>query len=731
MLAALHVAVGHRSVIMLQENDGYAFQAEQILSAHWPRDVYRPAGYILLAAAGGALLGDCFLSCMVISATASGCLVWIAYCIGSRIGGNRAGLLACAFCAANSLVLPNGFLAATDMLFAANFNLTLLAALRFADHPGPHRAFLMGVALSLAFFTRYQAVALAPATGFVVWAFSSRRTFWAHAAAIGSGALLGLLPHMTASWLQFGKLFHDENWRSLALRHFGPPGDWSYLNNNPFDGLLSVLRHDPHRMLMTATSELLSFPRNGLGEALGLSKQWTHDWLTLPVFATGALLGLSRIPRATCAILIAFLSYVALLCTTFFASGRFCLPLVPTAAVLLALTLECLRTERLPAPRIRLAAWAGIATVLLALSLQQSLDRAAQYVREEPGSMVGFAKNLAASSSHKLKVVGNYWALPHYVDVDHAFVAIGGDLQGAWSSIRRTAKSFDADYVLLHKEEAWMVWHQFVNLPTPPDFEAVIVRDEFRAYRAFAQRADLSKLANIQHVSTGDGWIQAQAVSQVADPDCSLFLLVYPPALEDAFTVPFPEFGGLVTKASFRATSPGEWIVQATGKSTDATRHAGISYSFLVGSNGLPPAFDTRNMVGTNGIDTLLPMRKDTNGSAKTQPLDTLIRLEVAWNRSGDALSCLVRNIPFTGKVLVMASREPADAQLNDDVVAKIAWPPAFHAELAQHTQDPSTASGELRLNPIPLGAPLFLQAALLLDDRVILASNGVKVEVR
>jgi len=53
-LVAAYIAVRHHTVFVWHELDGYSQQAEQLLTAKWPRDVYRPALYVILTALGGS-----------------------------------------------------------------------------------------------------------------------------------------------------------------------------------------------------------------------------------------------------------------------------------------------------------------------------------------------------------------------------------------------------------------------------------------------------------------------------------------------------------------------------------------------------------------------------------------------------------------------------------------------------------------------------------------------------
>ena len=482
-LVAVYVAARHHTVFVWQELDGYSLQAEQLLSAIWPRDVYRPALYVILTALGGNLLGDCFLAGKMISAIAAGGVAWLSYRLGLRLGGTRAGLIACALTASNSLLVTNSILAATDMLFALHFHLALLMLLRFSDRPSPRHAFWAGVALALAWFTRYQAVALLPVMIATVAARSAKPERARHALSFAIGTTIGLVPHTTVSWLQFQKPFHDENWRSLALRHFGTEGDWAYLHNNPFHGLLSVLGHDPLRMLRTATSELWNFLQVGLPQSLGLATPGALYAVALLLLASGTKMAARRDRPATWAALSAAGSYTALVCFTFHASYRFCLPLVPIASAAMACAIARISALHTEKRMLREAAWRGLAAAAFLHALACSYQELRNLIRGQPTEIVAFAQGLAKEPARLPRVVSNYGLLHHYAAIEHLYAPMAVDTETAWQGIRAAVADHQADYVLCHRQEAWRNWDAFTAQPTPADFELVTASGGFRAYR--------------------------------------------------------------------------------------------------------------------------------------------------------------------------------------------------------------------------------------------------------
>jgi 4-amino-4-deoxy-L-arabinose transferase-like glycosyltransferase len=82
--------------------------------------------------------------------------------LGRRFGGERLGLLAAGIAAVSPLLIAADGALTSETLYAALIAGLLLAAVRFADAPGPGRGALLGVAIGLAALTRSEALLLLP-----------------------------------------------------------------------------------------------------------------------------------------------------------------------------------------------------------------------------------------------------------------------------------------------------------------------------------------------------------------------------------------------------------------------------------------------------------------------------------------------------------------------------------------------------------------------------------------
>jgi hypothetical protein len=316
------------------ERDGYVAQAEEILAGRLPRDAFRPLLYPL-ATAGLARAGGLppFTAARLLANLAAAALAWIAWAMGRRLGGPRAGAFAMALTAVNPNLWRVGQHVTTDMPFAALAAAALLAGLAYVERPRAATAAAGGLAWGLAAFTRGNAVFLLPALAAAWWlgwrggerregAAAPRRAV-SHLAAAAAAALAALLPHWALRAAAFGDPFHDENWKNLAWKLYGYP-DWSYLDRVPFAGPLELLRADPGRVLRGAGAELARFAADGLPQLIGT---WAHVGL----LAAGAGVALSRpeMRRAAGWLLAAGALFVAATATAFFTWGRLLLVLLP------------------------------------------------------------------------------------------------------------------------------------------------------------------------------------------------------------------------------------------------------------------------------------------------------------------------------------------------------------------------------------------------------------------
>lgn len=96
-------------------------------------------------------------------------LLWLAFALGRRFGGVRAGLALAAFVGLAAASLPYLVLSQTDAAVALGFLATLLAAIRYAEAPSFGRAAWLGAALGLALAAKFSGLLLGPTVLLACW----------------------------------------------------------------------------------------------------------------------------------------------------------------------------------------------------------------------------------------------------------------------------------------------------------------------------------------------------------------------------------------------------------------------------------------------------------------------------------------------------------------------------------------------------------------------------------
>jgi hypothetical protein len=227
------------------------------------------------------------------------------------------------------------------------------------------------------------------------------------------GACAGLLPHVVLTWRAFGAPFHDESWRSMAFRHFAG-GKWEQLYSDAFDGLTSVLLHDPPVLLSNALDTLIWIFRQGLWRLL---VDAPHAVAFAPWIALGAFLCARRRPRASLIVGAAVLGYAGLLSATFFAWERLLFPLLPVLAV--ALAGAVVRAARFVArrcapsssgPLVSAAALGTIAALAVPLPA-----RLAKFSSQHPLEELSAAQDLLERHGPDTSLLSSYWAMGRHV----------------------------------------------------------------------------------------------------------------------------------------------------------------------------------------------------------------------------------------------------------------------------------------------------------------------------
>jgi hypothetical protein len=393
------------------EVDGFVASAEMLWEGSWPRDPFRPLLYPLLAAALSVVMTP-FAAARLVSGVASGLFVWASVRLARRAAGREVAIWTGVGLLLTPLVLENSVLATSDMLFAALAVTTLWLAVRVADRPTLGRVIALGAAFAGAYFTRYHAIALAPAVATAVL-LDRRVALEGRVVTLlswGGFAATFLLPHLVLNTLQFGTPFHNATWANLALKLYGS-GDWKYLDTVPFDGWHSVLASDPGAVWSGFLLELANLP----GSLVELCGGGLAGTVVVVLGMVGTVRHLQRRDRWTLPVLVFAATTAVGVCFTFFAQPRLFLPLLPLLWILAADTMRDL-IDHWPAR----AAAVGLLALLLGSSTVQHL---VIFSGRHPIADVEAARDLA-DSHPGATIATTYYAMESRVEAEVLYLTL-------------------------------------------------------------------------------------------------------------------------------------------------------------------------------------------------------------------------------------------------------------------------------------------------------------------
>lgn len=347
----------HPVVMPSNEADNYAGIGRGLLRGIFYHDVFHPLLYPALTGLAGTAIGDYFIGGKLVSAGAAGWLVWLVQRIGARCISPACGYAAMLVIAVHSYIVENAFLATDNMLSTALCAAVLLVGLEeYRDH-SRRRLLLLGFLFAMAYWCRYSAAALAVPVGLVLLlpgrATHGRRLV--RLATVAAALLVSLVPHFVLSYLQFGRILYDENWRNLAMRHFSTV-DFNFLNRMPFGSWRDVVLHDPATLIANGAANVAQmFGRELPGHITGWGS-WGLGWVDWLFYgsAAGALGATLARRQPLLAITYSFsIAYLAALVITFYDWPRQVMlalpPLIVGACAIVTL------------PRVLLARWVRLA----------------------------------------------------------------------------------------------------------------------------------------------------------------------------------------------------------------------------------------------------------------------------------------------------------------------------------------------------------------------------------
>jgi 4-amino-4-deoxy-L-arabinose transferase-like glycosyltransferase len=165
----------------------------------------KPPLYPLVLALPSALGLDTNTAHQVVSCLMGAAAVGLIGLLGRRVGGDRVGIVAAAMASVYPALVMLDSSLRSESLYVPLVTLSLLAAYRLVDAPGPRRAALLGLAIGLAALTRGEAVLLLALVAVPVLWLVPRPGRLRLAAAVAAGFLVVVGPWLARNWITFNR----------------------------------------------------------------------------------------------------------------------------------------------------------------------------------------------------------------------------------------------------------------------------------------------------------------------------------------------------------------------------------------------------------------------------------------------------------------------------------------------------------------------------------------------
>jgi 4-amino-4-deoxy-L-arabinose transferase-like glycosyltransferase len=402
------------------EDDDYVERAIQLHDGLIPKDPHRPLLYPLLSAGAGFVLGDTFIGARLVSQISAAIFALMAYLLGRLFFDKKVGLFALGSVILNFFVVKSGVVAASDMLFSAWAMLTLFWAIRVSQRIQYSYIIILALFFSLAYFTRYTAIALAVpiAIALTVAPEVRPKQIIFRYIVFGAAVLVFLLPHFYLTIHVFGDPFYNENWRDLAFKLYGN-GDWSYYKTGrmPFDGLASVIGHNPGLFIWSALEELARSLTIGLAKLTG-----NGNGLVGAPYAVLFFVGLYmilRFPNRKTVIIVSFIVTYFLMVNVFYvALNRIMLPVLPLCYAIVGHCIRGASDYQSPKAFSINAKWviAGVISLILFVQGAVLVKRLDSFIRQHPTAEVNAARTLVTKHGTGLGILSTFKHLGNHVE---------------------------------------------------------------------------------------------------------------------------------------------------------------------------------------------------------------------------------------------------------------------------------------------------------------------------
>lgn len=473
------------------EDDRYVERANQLRDGLIPTDPYRPLLYPLLSAGAGAVLGDTFKGAQLVSQISAAMLALMAYLLGRACFDRRVGLFALAAVILNFVVVANGVLAASDMLFSAWTLLTLFWAIRVSQSTHYGYVLILALFFSLAYFTRYTAIALAVpiALALAIAPGAGKKQIIFRYLVFGSAALVFLLPHFYLTIRVFGNPFYNENWQNLAFKLYGN-GDWTYYERMPFDGLASVIGHNPGLFVRSGLEDLArTLTRRLVGLTGNASSLAGVPYVAL--FFVGSFMIL-RLPNRKSVIMFSFIVTYFLMVNVFYVSlARIMLPVLPLVYAIIGHSFLGAADYRTPKAFGIDAKWfiAGAISVILFVQGAALPRRLDSFIQTHPTAEVEAARALVRKHGPGLRILGSFKFLGNHVEGCNCYFLREGygkyreDKALYYEQMKTVIKKTNAEYFIVGRASLLTRPEDLlINRDVPPFLSLVSIDETVAVY---------------------------------------------------------------------------------------------------------------------------------------------------------------------------------------------------------------------------------------------------------
>jgi 4-amino-4-deoxy-L-arabinose transferase-like glycosyltransferase len=480
------------------EYDRYVEKADQLRQGILPADHYHGLFYPLLAAAMGILLGDTFAGARSISTLAAGGLLSLTYLLGARCFDRKVALLATLALALNSLVVTCGLETATDMLFALLGLACLLLCMKLLEHPDMPTIVGLGVCFSLAYFTRYTAVATLPCLFLALWLcpFPSNRRRLLGALTLAITVLVCLLPHFALITYMFGGPLNTRAVDSLSIKLGIHAGD-AFVNSPDVTSMTNLMMKQPALVFMSFFQSAREWVVDGLIGWIAGNRLFLASALFTVTLFGGVVTSIMKADRKVSLLLLYMGTYFIIMWAFLVTVPRYFLPILPLCMLIAVhfMTEELPNEEGYLLKGIRVTKRILALVVFLALLPVGAFQAMSDMLPRHPYQELAAAKRLEIEAGKNIVVAGTFPFFQRYVGYRYHHLKSDFGNKGpqeAMDYFRKlglTLKDNNADYIIVGSPSLGSRPTELLTGQSLPDYlQRELLTRDLAVYRVLKDR---------------------------------------------------------------------------------------------------------------------------------------------------------------------------------------------------------------------------------------------------